>query len=44
MTSQWVLLGQGHTVADFEGPDRTLHYTHLALQPPDRLLVAEKTH
>ena len=32
MTSQWVLVGAGHTVADFEGPARTQHYTHTALQ------------
>ena len=33
MTSQWVLQGQGHTVADFEGPASTHHYSHVSLKP-----------
>ena len=34
MTTQWVLRGKGHTVTDFEGPERTYHYTHHLLEPP----------
>ena len=32
MTTQWVLLGDGHTVEDFEGPHRTCQYSHQSLK------------
>ena len=33
LTDQWLLCGQGHTVADFEGPGGSHTYLHLHLPP-----------